>query len=169
MKRLLVLLAALAISACAIPVRVVNPPPVTPHKFGASTDTNPAMFWQAVNNAAIVAAGNNGTTIVFDTTAGGTQSLKYLFMYRLMIVGYCTTQNVTALYQVQEKGSTTWVTAAGGASVTMTASAATPPVATEVDFLVQGQESRLEINNGATGPAACNFGLALFYTRELGQ
>lgn len=142
------------------------------HKFvGAAAQSGYLnMFWVPINSAAIVAAGNNGVTTIFDTTSGGTVSNAFLSVYRMMLVGYCTDQDVTALYQVQLPGSSTWVTAAGtNASFVMNHSGATPPIATEIDELVQGHESRIKITNGATGPASCNFGLALFYTRELGQ
>ena len=171
MKRLLFLLSLVTASlqACAIPVRVVSQP-VVPRKVGdAPGGSSPLMYWVNVNNAAIVTAGGSATTTIFDTTAGGTQPGKYLFLHRIMVAGYCN-QTMTVKYLVQQTGLPgTWITAAGSnASFSMTGSSASPPVQSEVDYLVQGQESEITITS-TTAPANCNIGIALFYNRILGQ
>lgn len=164
MKRLLFLLAfvGLTLQACAVPVRVVSQP-AAPHRFAAAGGPSGVeyRYWQT--NLPVI-TGNNATITLFDTTAGGTQFGKYAFLQRLMLTLQCD-QAVTVTYQVQLSPSTTWLQAAGSnASTSFPAS-----TVTEVDFLSQGQESRIQVVTGSTGPTTCANALALFFVRDLGQ
>lgn len=164
MKRLLFLLAFIALTqqSCAVPVRVVSQP-VAPHKMAAAGGPSGVeyRYWQT-NLPAIT--GNNATINLFDTTAGGTQRGIYAFLQRLMVTLQCD-QAVTVTYQVQLSPSTTWLQAAGSnASTSFPAN-----TVTEVDFLSQGQESRVQVVTGSTGPTTCADAVGLFFVRDLGQ
>jgi hypothetical protein len=162
MKRLALLIGLVTLASCAIPVRIVAPASA-PHKFAAAGGPSGVeyRYWQT-NLPAIT--GNNATITLFDTTKGGTVLGAYAFLQRLMLTLQCD-QAVTVTYQVQLSPSTTWMTAAGSnASTSFPAS-----TVTEVDFLSQGQESRIQVVTGSTGPTTCADALALFFVRDLGQ
>lgn len=165
MKRLLAFVPLLFVGACAAhPIAVREVDPVTSSHIKAAAGGPGGVeyrYWQT-NLPAIT--GNSQTITVFDTTAGGTQSGVYNFLQRIMVTGNCD-QAVTVNYQIQIRPSTTWSLAAGtNASYAFAAGSVS-----EVDDLVQGQESRIQIVTGATGPTTCPIAIALFFVRDLAQ
>lgn len=165
MKRLLALISLFFLVACAahpLAVREVNPSSSSHIKAAAGGPGGVEYRYWQTNLPAIT--GNSQTITAFDTTAGGTQSGKYDFLQRIMVTGNCD-QAVTVNYQIQIRPSTTWSLAAGtNASYAFAAGSVS-----EVDDLVQGQESRIQIVTGSTGPTTCPIAIALFFVRDLAQ
>lgn len=166
MKRLLALVPLLFLVACAehpIAVREVNPA-TSGHSIKAAAGGPGGVqyrYWQT-NLPAVT--GNSATITMFDTTAGGTQSGKYDFLQRIMVTANCD-QAITVNYQIQIRPNTTWSQAAGTNASFAVASGSV----SEVDNLVQGQESRIQIVTGGTGPTVCPVAIALFFVRDLAQ
>lgn len=137
-------------------------PQPTPHRFGDVSSNGTPPIWITIPTI----TGNTATITLFDTTNGGKQIKQYPRLQRLLVAGSCTDQAITINYQFQVPGSSTWLLGAGSAASVSYPSGTT---ATETDFLAQGSEARIQAVTGGTGPTACNIGLALFETRELGQ
>lgn len=164
MKLLVALFAVCFISACAVPVRVVSPAPAAAHKF-ATSGGQQYSYWQTGLPAV---TGNNQTITLFDTTAGGTQRGVFPFLNRIMVIANFD-QTVTVNYDIQLGSSTTWVRAAGANASYSFAGGSLTTGTTLVDYLVQGQESRIQAVTGGTGPSASRAALELFFVRDLGQ
>jgi hypothetical protein len=166
-NRVALAIAVLAMAACAAPVNNADHGPAASHKFGASGGPGGSQYcyWQT-NLPAVT--GNTATITLFDTTAGGTQRGIFDFMQRMMVVGNVD-QTVTVNYDIQMGTSTTWVRAAGTNASYSFAGGTTTTGTTEVDHLVQGNESRIQVVTGATGPTASRWALRLCFVRDLGQ
>jgi hypothetical protein len=166
MNRFIFALSLFAISACAIPVRVVNlePEPATAARHIFAMGTPGGAEYRYCLPTVPAVTGNNTSVLIFDTTAGGTVSGVYKFLQRVMVSGQFN-QAVTMNYQVQHVGSATWVNAAG--STLGDAFAANTE--TEVDYLSQGVESRLSVATGGAGPTTQRVDVCLFFVRNVGQ
>ncbi len=165
MKRIIVALSLFAISACAIPVRVVNEEPASPaaaHRMAMGTPGGIDYRYCLPTVPAVT--GNNTNVLIFDTTSVGTVSGAYKFLQRVMVSGQFN-QAVTMNYQVQHVGSATWANAAGSTS----GDAFAANTETLVDYLSQGVESRLSVATGGTGPTTQRVDVCLFFVRVLGQ
>lgn len=157
------LVALLFLAACSPPTAPV------PHAFAAQAGGAEYSYWQT--NVPTV-TGNSATITLFDTTAGGTQLGVYKFLNRVTLA--CNfDQTVTVNYDTQLRSdvapTATWYRAAGtNASYSFTGGTATTGT-TLVDYLVQGQELRLQAVTGGTGPSVSDCAFRLVFVRDIGQ
>lgn len=167
LKNFVALLALAFVASCAIPVRVVTAD--RPKAVFASGTPGGQTYcvWQAQSSINTV-TGNNATITVFDSTMGGTVRGAYDFLQRIMVTANVD-QTVTVNYDVQLGLSTTWVRAAGtNASMSFVGGTVTTGTS-EGDFLIQGNESRIQVVTGGTGPTATKPAIRLCFVRDLGQ
>jgi hypothetical protein len=165
MKRILTLL-ALTAALVGAGCREAAPPP---HAVMASTTPGGQGYcvWQSQSSIPAL-AGNNQTITAFDSTMGGTARGAYDFLQRIMFTANVD-HDVTVNYDIQLGTSTTWVRAAGtNASTTFTGGTTTTGTS-EIDFLVQGNESRIQVVTGGTGPTSTKPAIRLCYVRDLAQ
>lgn len=162
MKTLLIA-AALAVLACSPKSQPAG------HAFAATASGVEYSYWQT---GLPVVTGNTATITLFDTTMGGTQLGLYKFLNRVTLA--CNfDQTVTVNYDTQLRSdlspAATWYRAAGtNASYAFTGGTTTTGT-TLVDYLVQGQEARLQAVTGGTGPSVSDCALRLVFVRDLGQ
>jgi len=135
-------------SACTPPDHGVHDEPVV----GIGGSGIPTQWLGPLNPIVGVDAGNNQTTVVFDTTVTSSHA------DRIVVSGFFN-QAVTVLYRVQHKGSSTW-RAANGAGDAILANAQTA-----WEYLVQGLNSQVEIVAGATAPTTSELDIGLIYER----
>lgn len=161
----LAVLAFFALAACS--PQAQQPPQ---HVFAAMGASGAEYsYWQT--NVPVV-TGNSATITLFDTTAGGTQLGVYRFLNRVTLA--CNfDQTVTVNYDSQLRSDTTpaatWYRSAGtNASYSFTGGTTTTGT-TLVDYLVQGQEARLQAVTGGTGPSVSDCAMRLVFVRDLGQ
>jgi hypothetical protein len=167
MKRILTLL-ALAAALVGAGCREAAPPPHAVMASGAPGGQTYCV-WQSQASIPAV-TGNNATITLFDSTIGGTARGVYDFLQRIMVTANFD-QTVTVNYDIQLGTSTQWVRAAGtNASSTFTGGTTTTGT-NEIDFLVQGNESRVQMVTGGTGPGVAwnKPAIRLCYVRDLGQ
>lgn len=167
MKTLLLILALISAQACAIPVRVTDAPIAAGHKMSSISGGQQYCIWQAQAQIPAI-AGNSQTITLFDSTAGGTQRGVYDFLNRIMVTANVD-QTITVNYDVQLGTNTTWYRAAGtNASYSMVGGTATTGTS-EIDYLVQGNESRIQAVTGGTGPTSRKPSIRLCFVRDVGQ
>lgn len=153
MKRLgLILAAAVLFSACA-----TSPPTPTTggHKFGSS--------YRSVNGSCLAPlntiTGNNATITVFDTSTDTGNKIVLNSGSERLLASMFFDQAVTVLYQVRARGSVTWRTVNGNGS----GDAVTASTFTAIDFRIMGQDNRIQVVTGATGPTTAEFDICPTY------
>lgn len=142
-----------------------------PTSHGTFAATTPGgqgyCVWQPQSSIPAI-TGNSATITLFDSTMAGTTRNAYDFLQRIMVTANVD-QTITINYDIQLGASTTWVRAAGtNASYSMTGGTTTTGTS-EIDYLVQGNESRLQAVTGGTGPTSTKPAIRLCFVRDLAQ
>lgn len=150
LKRVVLLVLALACGACATTDQGSQPSPA--HRFGSVVSANQ---WRSPLNPV---TGNSQTILIWDGTGmTSTQPIERV------TVSCFFDQTVTILFQVRQIGSATWRTMNGNGS----GEPCTANVGTAYDYLLLGPDNRIQAVTGGTGPSVSEVSIGLIFSRAL--